>query len=57
MWCEIPTTDHMIQNRVTELALPRIGCGFDGLVWDDVYATLEDVFRYTTIRIVVFTLK
>ena len=55
--CVREMREHMIQNHVMELALPRMGCGFDGVMWADVYAILEDVFRYTGIKIVVFTLK
>ena len=31
-------------DGVTTLAIPRIGCGLDGLVWRDVRALLQEVF-------------
>lgn len=35
---------HMQKNGVTKLAIPRIGCGIDGLEWDKVQAELHTVF-------------
>jgi len=35
---------HAIQNNITEIALPRIGCGLDGLQWDNVLAILWRLF-------------
>ncbi|KAH8415603.1 hypothetical protein KR222_006045, partial [Zaprionus bogoriensis] len=36
--------EHMLKNEVDKLAIPRIGCGIDGLEWDKVSAVLEQVF-------------
>ncbi|KFB53624.1 AGAP002604-PA-like protein [Anopheles sinensis] len=36
--------DHMAANGVGKLAMPRIGCGIDGLEWTKVKAILESVF-------------
>ncbi|KAH8379268.1 hypothetical protein KR009_003972, partial [Drosophila setifemur] len=36
--------EHMRKNRVDKLAIPKIGCGIDGLEWDKVNAVLEYVF-------------
>ncbi|XP_012252869.2 uncharacterized protein LOC105684241 isoform X3 [Athalia rosae] len=30
--------------RITELAMPKIGCGRDGLIWDNVKEMLEQIF-------------
>ncbi|XP_052863336.1 ADP-ribose glycohydrolase OARD1-like [Anopheles cruzii] len=35
---------HMTANGVGKLALPRIGCGIDGLEWDKVKEMLNNVF-------------
>lgn len=44
-------------DRVTLLAIPRLGCGLDGLDWSDVRALLLDVFRASAgLTITVYTL-
>jgi hypothetical protein len=43
-------------DRVTQLAMPRIGCGLDGLVWEDVRSLLREVFAGTGVTISVYTL-
>lgn len=35
---------HMEKNGVSKLAIPRIGCGIDGLEWDKVQNELHGVF-------------
>lgn len=35
---------HMEKNNVDKLAIPRIGCGIDGLEWDKVQNELHEVF-------------
>lgn len=35
---------HIEKNGVTKLAIPRIGCGIDGLEWDKVQNELHGVF-------------
>ena len=52
--CLQEARDHMVQNHVMELAVPRLEN--DSLPWADVHIILEDVFRYTWIRIIVYTL-
>ncbi|XP_041712256.1 ADP-ribose glycohydrolase OARD1 isoform X2 [Coregonus clupeaformis] len=47
---------HCLQNGVTGISMPRIGCGLDGLSWDKVEEMLEQVFQPTDIRITVYTL-
>lgn len=32
------------ENNVTELAMPRIGCGIDGMEWNKVTAELQNAF-------------
>lgn len=42
------------QNDVKKLAVPRIGCGLDGLQWDKVKDQLNEVFNGEPIEIVVW---
>lgn len=42
------------QNDVTKVALPRIGCGLDGLEWDKVKDILHEVFGNESVEIVVY---
>eukprot|EP00916_Digyalum_oweni_P009908 GHVL01016691.1.p1 GENE.GHVL01016691.1~~GHVL01016691.1.p1 ORF type:complete len:195 (+),score=42.24 GHVL01016691.1:59-643(+) len=44
---------HMIKNNVVDLAIPRIGCGLDGLHWADVKAIILKVFQSTVVNITV----
>ena len=48
--------NHMIQNHIIQLGLPRLGCGHDRLLWNDVYTILVNVFRCTSIKVTVFSL-
>lgn len=47
---------HCLQNGVTDLSMPRIGCGLDGLQWEKVSEMIEEVFIATDIKITVYTL-
>ncbi|KAM4645983.1 ADP-ribose glycohydrolase OARD1 isoform 1-T1 [Amazona ochrocephala] len=47
---------HSLNNGVTDISMPRIGCGLDGLDWNKVSAILEEVFEGTDIKITVYTL-
>ncbi|XP_055000334.1 ADP-ribose glycohydrolase OARD1 isoform X3 [Sorex araneus] len=47
---------HCLQNGVTDLSMPRIGCGLDGLQWENVSVMIEEVFEATDIRITVYAL-
>ncbi|XP_031630123.1 ADP-ribose glycohydrolase OARD1-like [Contarinia nasturtii] len=47
---------HMVANGVTKLAIPKIGCGIDGLDWDKVKQVLHDVFDDEAMEIVVYVL-
>lgn len=48
--------DLALQNGVTSLSMPRIGCGLDKLEWDVVKKLLLDTFNGTGIVINVYTL-
>jgi O-acetyl-ADP-ribose deacetylase (regulator of RNase III) len=45
------------QLKVSELSIPRIGCGLDRLEWTRVKKYLEGVFKDTDITITVYYLK
>eukprot|EP00736_Rhodelphis_marinus_P004285 Rmarinus@m.22221 len=42
-------------DGVSKLAMPRIGCGLDGLEWSEVRSHIKDVFRGADIDITVYT--
>ena len=50
-----------IKLGIKKVAMPRIGCGLDRLVWKSenacVYKVIEKVFEDTDIEIVVYTLE
>ena len=39
------------------IAIPKIGCGLDQMSWQEVVKLLKDIFAYSNIRIVVYTLE
>ena len=39
------------------IAIPKIGCGLHQMNWQEVVKLLRDIFAYSNIRIVVYTLK
>lgn len=43
-------------NKVTQLAIPRLGCGLDKLDWGRVKNILIDVFKTANVSINVFEL-
>ncbi|KAK8407578.1 hypothetical protein O3P69_002264 [Scylla paramamosain] len=47
---------HALEHDVAAIAMPRIGCGLDGLVWDRVRDILTDIFKDTDIKISVYSL-
>lgn len=48
--------DHCVRHSVRRLAMPRIGCGLDGLQWPEVQEQIKDVFKDTDVTITVYTL-
>ena len=42
-----------IQNNIKYIAMPRIGCGLDGLEWNDVRNIICAVFQDTDVKILV----
>lgn len=45
--------NHMQDSGLTRLAIPRIGCGIDGLDWDIVKVMIQEVFQNTPIEVLV----
>lgn len=41
---------------ITKLAMPRIGCGLDGLSWDTVEKIIKEIFGNTNMEILICTL-
>ncbi len=48
--------DHAIENKITEIAMPKIGCGLAGGDWERVKVMLEDKFKDTEIIVYVYSL-
>lgn len=47
---------HCLKQGTTELAMPKIGCGLDGLNWSKVCDIIRDVFHDTDVTITVYVL-
>lgn len=57
-YCSLETAlklmkQHMVVVGNTKLAIPKLGCGIDGLQWDKVKELILDVFEDTDIEILV----
>jgi len=48
---------HCASHSVKALAMPRIGCGLDGLMWPDVKNAILDIFDDLDLTITIYTLK
>lgn len=48
--------DICLQEGISKLAMPQIGCGLDKLQWGQVREIIKDVFAETDIEIVICTL-
>ena len=42
---------------ISTIAIPKLGCGVDQMIWQEVVKLLRDIFAYSNIRIVVYTLE
>ena len=47
---------HATMHGVSTIAIPKIGCGLDQMNWQDVVKLLRDIFAYSDIQIVVYSL-
>ena len=48
---------HAGMHGVSTIAIPKIGCGLDQMNWQEVVKLLRDVFAYSDIHVVVYTLE
>ncbi|XP_037087230.1 ADP-ribose glycohydrolase OARD1-like [Pollicipes pollicipes] len=48
--------EHCVTHEVRHLAMPRIGCGLDGLTWDRVLPIIKDVFQDCCVQVEIFSL-
>ncbi|XP_026473944.1 uncharacterized protein LOC113377746 [Ctenocephalides felis] len=49
--------DHMLENNVTKLAMPKIGCGLDRLQWHDVSRLIRKIFHNDSLDILVCSVE
>ena len=47
---------HATMHGVVSIAVPKIGCGLHQMNWQDVVKLLRDIFAYSDIQIVVYSL-
>ena len=47
---------HSVDNKVSDIAMPMIGCGLDKLRWGQVHQILTEVFSDTDVNITVYSL-
>ena len=47
---------HATMHGVSTKAIPKIGCGLDQMNWEDVVKLLQDIFAYSNLQIVVYSL-
>ena len=45
--------DIAVKNKINKIAMPKIGCGLDGLQYDKVEKIIKEVFKDTNIEILV----
>ncbi|XP_064629783.1 ADP-ribose glycohydrolase OARD1-like [Lineus longissimus] len=48
--------EHALKEKVTNISMPKIGCGLDKLQWDKVTGILRNTFEDTDMKITVYTL-
>ena len=47
---------HATMHGVSTIAIPNIGCGLDQINWQEVVKLLRNIFAYSEIQIVVYSL-
>lgn len=48
--------NQLLDAGVSKLAIPKLGCGLDGLNWSEAKLMIEEVFNDTEIDVVVYVL-
>lgn len=51
--CLMNLKKYMKDHQISQLAMPKIGCGLDGCSWNEVRKIIEIVFQNEQIRILV----
>ena len=46
--------EHMVENEITEISLPKLGTGKNQLSWPVVKMMIEEVFENTDIKIIIY---
>ena len=46
----------MEENLITKVAIPRLGCGHEGMDWEKVKEIIEEVFEDTDVEILICSL-
>ena len=47
---------HATMHGISTIAIPQIGCGLDQMNWQEVFKLLRDIFAYSDIQIVVYSI-
>lgn len=47
---------HCLSNQVQHLAMPRIGCGLDGLDWGRVSGIIKEIFQDSQMIVTVYSI-
>lgn len=45
--------DYVLENNITKIAMPKIGCGLDRLQWGSVKEVINDTFKDIDIEILI----
>lgn len=53
----IEMKEYVVDNKISKIAMPKIGCGLDKLQWGEVKSILEDIFKDTNVEITVCDIK
>lgn len=56
MYCLIDLVEDCLDEKITKLVMPKIGCGLDKLNWGKVRDCIKRVFKETDIEIIVCSL-
>lgn len=51
--CLMNLKEYMKNHQISQLAMPKIGCGLDGCSWSEVRKIIEMVFQNEPIRILI----
>jgi hypothetical protein len=48
---------HAIENSVTRIAMPKVGCGLDRLDWSRVFPMIREIFADSKIEVDIYYLE